>query len=49
MNIGKMSPGVTFKRRPMVALAILAVLGAGLSYLSVGKGKVAVPMEITAV
>ena len=46
MNIGKMSPGVTFKRRPIVALVILAVVVVGLSYMSVGKGKVAVPMEI---
>ena len=33
-----MSPGVTFKRRPIVALVVLAVVGLGLSYNSVGKG-----------
>ena len=34
-----MSPGVTFRRRPVVALALLLVIGGALSYMSVGKGK----------
>jgi hypothetical protein len=33
-----MSPGVTFRRRPVVALALLLVIGGALSYMSVGKG-----------
>ena len=41
-----MSIGVTFKRRPLVAAAILVVLVGGLSYLSVGKGTKADDIEI---
>ena len=41
-----MSIGVTFKRRPLVAAAILVVLAAGLSYMSVGKGTKAAEIEI---
>ena len=33
-----MSPGVTFKKRPMIAFALLAIVGLGLSWNSVGKG-----------
>ena len=44
-----MSPGVTFKRRPVVALAVLLVLGGALSWMSVGKGTAAdtKPVPIT--
>ncbi len=41
-----MSPGVTFKRRPIVALVVLAVVGLGLSYNSVGKGAKIPPQEV---
>ena len=30
--------GITFKRRPIIALVLLAALVGGLSYASVGKG-----------
>ena len=41
-----MSPGVTFKRRPIVAVIVFAVLGLGLSYKSVGKGAKAEPLKV---
>ena len=33
-----MSPGVTFKRRPIIAAVILLAIVGSLSYMSVGKG-----------
>ena len=44
-----MSPGVTFKRRPLIAAVILLIVGVGLSYNSVGKGTPVKPMELKVV
>ena len=33
-----MSPGITFKRRPMIAGVMLLIIVGGLSFMSVGKG-----------
>ena len=41
-----MSPGVTFKRRPMIAVALLLIVGVGLSFNSVGKGTPAPAIEL---